>query len=179
MEYVIVVLIILLGGSLAMGDAGTSLIEMAGVSISEENNFGLFGNYAVDWFRRLMWMLAQPFPWELLTPSSESLSQWSSKKQSSPHGMHLLSIEVTGNGAQYGCRRYERSPYTRFNSSCFIIEIMNCLSAKISPGTTWNIHKGISLLDWTTFYEEISEELLDYDTLRPYAYKLRKKFPAG
>ena len=45
-----------------MGDAGTSLIEMAGVSISEENNFGLFGNYAVDWFRRLMWMLAQPFP---------------------------------------------------------------------------------------------------------------------
>ena len=62
MEYVIVVLIILLGGSLAMGDAGTSLIEMAGVSISEENNFGLFGNYAVDWFRRLMWMLAQPFP---------------------------------------------------------------------------------------------------------------------
>ena len=62
MEYVIVVLIILLGGSLAMGDAGTRLIEMAGVSISEENNFGLFGNYAVDWFRRLMWMLAQPFP---------------------------------------------------------------------------------------------------------------------
>ena len=62
MEYVIVVLIILLGGSLAMGDAGTSLIEKAGVSISEENNFGLFGNYAVDWFRRLMWMLAQPFP---------------------------------------------------------------------------------------------------------------------
>ena len=62
MEYIIVVLIILLGGSLAMGDAGTSLIEMAGVSISEENNFGLFGNYAVDWFRRLMWMLAQPFP---------------------------------------------------------------------------------------------------------------------
>ena len=62
MEYVIVVLIVLLGGSLAMGDAGTSLIEMAGVSISEENNFGLFGNYAVDWFRRLMWMLAQPFP---------------------------------------------------------------------------------------------------------------------
>ena len=62
MEYVIVVLIILLGGSLAMGDAGTSLIEMAGVSISEENNFGLFGNYAVDWFRRLMWMVAQPFP---------------------------------------------------------------------------------------------------------------------
>lgn len=62
MEYVIVVLIVLLGGSLAMGDAGTSLIEMAGVSISEENHFGLFGNYAVDWFRRLMWMLAQPFP---------------------------------------------------------------------------------------------------------------------
>lgn len=62
MEYVIVVLIVLLGGSLAMGDAGTSLIEMAGVSVSEENHFGLFGNYAVDWFRRLMWMLAQPFP---------------------------------------------------------------------------------------------------------------------
>ena len=62
MEYVIVVLIVLLGGSLVMGDAGTTLIEMAGVSISEENNFGLFGNYAVDWFRRLMWMLAQPFP---------------------------------------------------------------------------------------------------------------------
>ena len=62
MEYVIVVLIVLLGGSLAMGDAGTSLIEMAGVSVSEENHFGLFGNYAVDWFRRLIWMLAQPFP---------------------------------------------------------------------------------------------------------------------
>ena len=62
MEYVIVVLIVLLGGSLVMGDAGTTLIEMAGVSVSEENNFGLFGNYAVDWFRRLMWMLAQPFP---------------------------------------------------------------------------------------------------------------------
>ncbi len=62
MEYVIVVLIVLLGGSLVMGDAGTTLIEMAGVSVSEENHFGLFGNYAVDWFRRLMWMLAQPFP---------------------------------------------------------------------------------------------------------------------
>ena len=62
MEYVIVVLIVLLGGSLAMGEAGASLIEMAGVSVSEENHFGLFGNYAVDWFRRLMWMLAQPFP---------------------------------------------------------------------------------------------------------------------
>ena len=62
MEYVIVVLIILLGGSLCMGEAGTTLIEMAGVSISEENNFGLFGNYAVDFFRRLMWMVAQPFP---------------------------------------------------------------------------------------------------------------------
>ncbi len=62
MEYVIVVLIVLLGGSLAMGDAGTTLIEMARVSVSEENHFGLFGNYAVDWFRRLMWMLAQPFP---------------------------------------------------------------------------------------------------------------------
>ena len=62
MEYVIVVVIILLGGSLALGDAGTSLIEMAGVSVSEENQFGLFGNYAVDWFRRLMWMVAQPFP---------------------------------------------------------------------------------------------------------------------
>ena len=62
MEYVIVVLIVLLGGSLVMGEAGTSLIEMAGVSVSEENHFGLFGNYAVDWFRRLMWMLAQPFP---------------------------------------------------------------------------------------------------------------------
>lgn len=62
MEYVFVVLIVLLGGSLVMGDAGTTLIEMAGVSVSEENHFGLFGNYAVDWFRRLMWMLAQPFP---------------------------------------------------------------------------------------------------------------------
>lgn len=62
MEYVIVVLIVLQGGSLAMGEAGSSLIEMAGVSVSEENHFGLFGNYAVDWFRRLMWMLAQPFP---------------------------------------------------------------------------------------------------------------------
>ena len=62
MEYIIVVLIVLLGGSLAMGEAGSSLIEMTGVSVSEENHFGLFGNYAVDWFRRLMWMLAPPFP---------------------------------------------------------------------------------------------------------------------
>ncbi|MBO4492659.1 MAG: hypothetical protein J5944_15020 [Lentisphaeria bacterium] len=62
MEYVIVVMIVLLGGSLAMGDAGTTLIEMAGVSVSEENNFGLFGGYIVDWIRRVMWMLAQPFP---------------------------------------------------------------------------------------------------------------------
>ncbi len=62
MEYVLVVVIVLLGGSLAVGDAGNSLLEMAGVSVSEENNFGLFGNYAVDWFRRLMWMVAQPFP---------------------------------------------------------------------------------------------------------------------
>ena len=62
MEYVIVVMIVLLGGSLAMGDAGTTLIEMAGVSVAEENSFGVFGSYAVEWFRRLMWMLAQPFP---------------------------------------------------------------------------------------------------------------------
>ena len=62
MEYVLVVVIVLLGGSLAVGDAGNTLLEMAGVSVSEENNFGLFGNYAVDWFRRLMWMVAQPFP---------------------------------------------------------------------------------------------------------------------
>ena len=62
MEYVIVVAIVLLGGSLAVGDAGTTLLEMAGVSVTGENNFGLFGNYAVDWFRRLMWMVAQPVP---------------------------------------------------------------------------------------------------------------------
>lgn len=62
MEYVIVVLIILLGGSLASGQAGTTLIEMAGVDVAKDNEFGLFGNYAVEWFRRLMWMLAQPFP---------------------------------------------------------------------------------------------------------------------
>jgi hypothetical protein len=62
MEYVLVVAIVLLGGSLAVGDAGTTLLEMAGVSVSEENNFGLFGSYAVEWFRRLMWMTAQPFP---------------------------------------------------------------------------------------------------------------------
>ena len=62
MEYVIVAAIVLLGGSLAVGDAGTTLLEMAGVSVTEENNFGLFGNYAVDWFRRLMWMVALPFP---------------------------------------------------------------------------------------------------------------------
>ena len=60
MEYVIVVVIVLLGGSLAMG-GGSSLIEMAGVAVSGED-FGVFGNQAVDWFRRLMWMLAQPFP---------------------------------------------------------------------------------------------------------------------
>ena len=62
MEYIVVTVIVLLGGSLAVGDAGTTLLEMAGVSVTEENNFGLFGNYAVDWFRRLMWMVAQPFP---------------------------------------------------------------------------------------------------------------------
>ena len=62
MEYVLVVVIVLLGGSLAVGDAGNTLLEMAGVSVTEENNFGLFGNYAVDWFRRLMWLVAQPFP---------------------------------------------------------------------------------------------------------------------
>ena len=62
MEYVLVILIVLLGGSLAMGDAGNSLIEMAGVSVSQEENFGLFGGYAGDWIRRVMWMLAQPFP---------------------------------------------------------------------------------------------------------------------
>ena len=62
MEYVIVVLIILLGGSLASGQAGTTLIEMTGVDVTKDNEFGLFGNYAVEWFRRLMWMLAQPFP---------------------------------------------------------------------------------------------------------------------
>ena len=62
MEYVLVVAIVLLGGSLAVGDAGTTLLEMAGVPIGEEDRFGLFGNYAVDWFRRLMWMVAQPFP---------------------------------------------------------------------------------------------------------------------
>ena len=62
MEYVIVIMIILLGGSICMGEAGITLIEMAGVSVSEENNFGLFGSYAVDFFRRLIWMIAQPFP---------------------------------------------------------------------------------------------------------------------
>ena len=62
MEYVILVLILLLGGSLALGETGTTLIEMAGVSVSESDNFGLFGNYAVDFFRRLIWMVAQPFP---------------------------------------------------------------------------------------------------------------------
>ena len=62
MEYVIVVVIVLLGGSLAIGDAGTTLVEMAGVPVDGGDNFGLFGNYAVDWFRRLMWMVAQPFP---------------------------------------------------------------------------------------------------------------------
>ena len=62
MEYVIVVMIILLGGAICMGEAGNTLIEMAGVSVAEENNFGLFGNYVVDFFRRLMWMIAQPFP---------------------------------------------------------------------------------------------------------------------
>ena len=62
MEYVLVVAIGLRGGSLAVGDAGTTLLEMAGVPIGEEDQFGLFGNYAVDWLRRLMWMVAQPFP---------------------------------------------------------------------------------------------------------------------
>lgn len=62
MEYVLVVLILLLGGSLVMGDAGSTLIEMAGVSVSQQENFGLFGGYVVDWVRRIMWMLAQPFP---------------------------------------------------------------------------------------------------------------------
>ena len=62
MEYVIVVVLILLGGSIALGDAGNTLIEMAGVQADAEDSFGLFGNLAVDWFRRLMWMIAQPFP---------------------------------------------------------------------------------------------------------------------
>lgn len=60
MEYVIVVVIILLGGSLAMG-GGSTLIETAGSSITGED-FGVFGNQAVNWFRNLMWMIAQPFP---------------------------------------------------------------------------------------------------------------------
>ena len=60
MEYVIVVVIILLGGSLAMG-GGSSLIETAGASVTGDD-FGVFGNQAVDWFRRLMWMVSQPFP---------------------------------------------------------------------------------------------------------------------
>ena len=60
LEYVIVVVIILLGGSLSMG-GGSSLLEMTDVSVSGED-YGIFGNYAVDWFRRLMWMIAQPFP---------------------------------------------------------------------------------------------------------------------
>ena len=60
MEYVIVVVIILLGGSLAMG-GGSSLIETAGAAVDGED-FGVFGNQAVNWFRNLMWMIAQPFP---------------------------------------------------------------------------------------------------------------------
>ena len=62
MEYVILVLILLLGGSLALGQTGATLIEMAGVPVAESDQFGLFGNYAVDFFRRLIWMIAQPFP---------------------------------------------------------------------------------------------------------------------
>ena len=62
MEYVIVVALILLGGSIVMGGTGSTLIEMAGIPIGEENSFGLFGNYIVDHVRHLMWMLAQPFP---------------------------------------------------------------------------------------------------------------------
>lgn len=62
MEYVILVVILLLGGSLALGGGGTTLIEMVGVSVSESDNFGIFGNYAVDFIRRLIWMVAQPFP---------------------------------------------------------------------------------------------------------------------
>ena len=60
MEYVIVVVIVLLGGALATG-GGSTLIETAGASVTGDD-FGVFGNYAVDWFRRLMWMVAQPFP---------------------------------------------------------------------------------------------------------------------
>ena len=60
MEYVLVVVIIVLGGALATGGAGT-LIEMTDVPVTGED-FGTFGNLAVDWFRRLMWMIAQPFP---------------------------------------------------------------------------------------------------------------------
>ena len=62
MEYVIVVVLILLGGSVALGGAGSTLVEMAGVPVDAEDSFGIFGGYAVDWFRRLMWMIAQPFP---------------------------------------------------------------------------------------------------------------------
>ena len=60
MEYVIVVVIVLLGGALATG-GGSTLIETAGSSVTGDD-FGVFGNQAVDWFRRLMWMVAQPFP---------------------------------------------------------------------------------------------------------------------
>ena len=62
MEYVVVVVLILLGGSVALGGAGSTLVEMAGVQVDAEDSFGIFGSYAVDWFRRLMWMIAQPFP---------------------------------------------------------------------------------------------------------------------
>ena len=60
MEYVIVVVIVLLGGALATG-GGSTLVETAGASVTGDD-FGVFGNCAVDWFRRLMWMVAQPFP---------------------------------------------------------------------------------------------------------------------
>ena len=60
MEYVIVVVIVLLGGALALG-GGSSLLETASVSVTGDD-FGVFGNQMVDWCRRLMWMIAQPFP---------------------------------------------------------------------------------------------------------------------
>ncbi len=61
-EYVIVCVLILSGGSLLMGSGGKFLYEAVGFPVGETSDFGAAGSLAVDWFRRLMWMTAQPFP---------------------------------------------------------------------------------------------------------------------
>lgn len=62
-EYVIVVVLILLGGSLIYNTSGneSTLIEMVGVPVDGQQ-FGIAGDMAVKLFRRIIWMVSMPFP---------------------------------------------------------------------------------------------------------------------